>query len=101
MDDKALRGLLGLCARAGQAVFGEEGCKKALAEGECGVLLLDGGVSENTRKRYETLCERTGTPLIETTEDLISQATGRNAMAMALRKGTLCDRVLDRNEPNR
>ena len=30
MDERKLRGLIGLCTRAGQGVFGEEGCLKAV-----------------------------------------------------------------------
>ena len=43
MDEKRLRGLMGLCVRAGQAVFGEDGCRKAISTGECGILLTDSG----------------------------------------------------------
>ena len=61
MDDRRIKGLMGLCVRAGQAVFGEEGCRKALTGGQCALLLLDGGISPNSRKRYEELSERTET----------------------------------------
>ena len=33
MDEKRLRGLMGLCVRAGQGIFGEDSCLKALRSG--------------------------------------------------------------------
>ena len=36
-----LRGLMGLCVRARQATFGEDGCLKSIRGGGCAVLLLD------------------------------------------------------------
>ena len=50
MDEHKLRGLMGLCARARQAVFGEDGCLKTIRAGNCGVLLLDRGASRATRE---------------------------------------------------
>ena len=41
MDEKRLRGLMGLSVRAGQAVFGEDGCLRLLRSDGCGVLLMD------------------------------------------------------------
>ena len=52
MDENRLKGLMGLCLRAGQAVFGEEGCRSAIRNGSCGVLLLDRGISEGSGKKY-------------------------------------------------
>ena len=47
MTDKKAHGLLGLCVRAGQASFGEDGCLGAIRGGKCGLLILDGeGVTE-------------------------------------------------------
>ena len=42
MDERRMKGLMGLCVRAGQAVFGEDGCRRSVAGGQCGLLLLDG-----------------------------------------------------------
>ena len=94
MNENELRGILGLCVRAGQAVFGEESCRKSISAGQCGVLLLDEGASRNTRERYEELCERSGTPLKLLAENLIGDATGKPGMAMAVRKGSLAERVI-------
>ena len=42
MDERRMKGLMGLCVRAGQAVFGEDGCRRAVMNGQCGLLLADG-----------------------------------------------------------
>ena len=42
-QENKLRGLMGLCVRARQAVFGEDGCMKTIRAGNCGVLLLASG----------------------------------------------------------
>ena len=93
MDEKRLRGLMGLCVRAGQAVFGEDGCRKAISTGECGILLADGGMSGNTRKRYESMCLRAEIPMAELPEGLLEEATGRPGAAMAVKKGPFAEQI--------
>jgi len=93
MDEKRLKGLLGICVRSGQAVFGEDNCRKAVPKGICGMLLVDSGVSGNTRKRYESLCRTGETKLVFLPEGLLEAATGKEYMAMAVRKGPLLDQV--------
>ena len=41
MEENKLRGLMGLCVRAGQAAFGMDGCLQAIRTGKVGLLLLD------------------------------------------------------------
>ena len=94
MDEKRLCGLMGLCVRAGQAVFGEDGCRKAIANGECGILLADEGMSENTRKRYEGLCEREEVLMKELPEGLLEEATGRPGVAMAIKTGSFAEQII-------
>ena len=60
MDERRMKGLMGLCVRAGQAVFGEEGCRKSVSGGQCGVLLLDGGISENSSSARLAVSPATG-----------------------------------------
>jgi hypothetical protein len=48
-QENKLRGLMGLCLRARQAVFGEDGCMKTIRGGNCGVLLLDSGASKTVK----------------------------------------------------
>lgn len=93
MNEDRLRGLLGLCVRARQAVFGQDGCLKSIRNGQCGVLLLDSGASAATADKYTTTCESHGTPLIRIPEGLLKDATGRPGVAMAVVPGGLCDQL--------
>ncbi len=93
MDTGRLRGLMGLCVRAGQAVFGEDGCMKTLRGGECGILLLDGGISKAAEEKYRKTCQRCGVPLVLLPEDLLEEATGRPGRAMAVRRGSLAEQI--------
>ena len=93
MDEARLRGLMGLCVRARQAVFGEDGCLKAIRQGQCGVLLLDGGASRATRDKYHSACMHAGVPLGVLPEGLLFEATGRPGVAMAVSPGGLAEQI--------
>ena len=62
-----LRGLMGLCVRARQATFGEDGCLKSIRGGGCAVALLPRG--------------------------LLQDATGRSGVAMAVAPGGLAEQI--------
>jgi len=93
MDERRMKGLMGLCVRAGQAVFGEDGCRKAIEKGRCGILLADGNISENSRKRYEDLCERTGTRMGLLPPGMLAEATGKPGAAMAVKPGSFSEQI--------
>ena len=94
MDEQRMKGLMGLCARAGMAVFGEEGCRRAIAAGQCGILLVDGGISPGSRKRYEELCRKNGTPTAFLPEGMLEEATGKPGVAMCIRRGSFSDQII-------
>ena len=93
MDEKRLSGLMGLCVRAGQAVFGEEGCLKALREDKAALLLMDGAISDATCGKYESLCRRKDIPAVRLRPGLLAESTGRTGMAMAVRTGGLAEQI--------
>lgn len=93
MNESRLRGLMGLCVRAGQAVFGEDGCMKSVRTGQCGALLMDSGASQSTAEKYQAVCQREGIPFIRLPEGLLEEATGRPGMAMAVKKGSFADQI--------
>ncbi|MBR4458047.1 MAG: hypothetical protein IKS31_03715 [Clostridia bacterium] len=94
MDEARVRGLMGLCARARQAVFGEDGCLKSIRGGTCALLLLDAGASPATREKYELTCSHHGVPLRVLPEGLLGDATGRPGVAMAVQRGGLAAQLL-------
>ena len=93
MNGPRLKGFLGLSVRAGQAVFGTDTCERLLLSGQGGILLMDAGASENSRKKCRELCERTGTAFALVPAGMITEATGRDNRVMALRKGTFSEQV--------
>ena len=88
-----LIGLLGIAVRAGQAVFGEDSCMKALRSGQCEILLLDAAISGTVREKYAGVCERGDIPYTVLPEGTIATATGHSGMAVAIRKGSLGSRI--------
>ena len=89
-----VRGLMGLCVRARQAVFGEDGCMKSIRSGQCGALLLDAGASAATREKYRGVCGRAGVAVVELPEGLLWEATGRPGVAMAVQAGGLAQQLI-------
>ena len=94
MDEKRVRGLMGLCVRARQAVFGEDGCLKAVRGGICALLLLDAEASRATREKYQGSCAHHGVPLRMLPAGLLADATGRPGVAMAVQRGGLAQQLL-------
>lgn len=94
MDEKKLHGLMGLCVRARQATFGEDGCLKSIRNGGCGVLLLDGRASEATRDKYTSACRHYGVPMALLPPGFVGSATGKPGVAMAVSKGGLCEQII-------
>ena len=93
MNEQRLRGLMGLCVRAGQGVFGEDSCLKTLRSGQAGILLLDSGISENADAKYSQICRREGIPFCRIPEGMILDAAGKPGMAMAVRKGGFAEQI--------
>ena len=94
MTDNKAHGLLGLCVRAGQAVFGEDGCLGAIRTGKCGLLILDGGASDNAKKRYTDACRYYRVPLALTQAGLVESATGKKGrIAAAIAKAGFADKL--------
>ena len=98
-QENKLRGLMGLCVRARQAVFGEDGCMKTIRGGNCGVLLLDSGASKATQEKYRGVCENAKTPLELLPEGLLHEATGKPGVAMAILKGGFANQVQQMMKP--
>lgn len=85
---------MGLSVRARQAVFGEDGCLKAIRSGKCGVLLVDSGASAATQKRYRDACAFAGAEMRLIPAGMLLDATGRPGMAMAVAGGGLAQQIV-------
>lgn len=93
MEESKLRGLLGLCVRAGQATFGMDGCLQAIRTGKAGLLLVDGGASAATMQKYDAACAHHGVPMVRMRPGLLGEATGRAGVAMAVAPGGLAEQI--------
>lgn len=85
---------MGLCVRARQAVFGEDGCMKTIRAGSCGVVLVDGGASSATKNKYLGVCSNAGVRMAIIPENLLAEATGRPGIAMAVLSGGLAEQIV-------
>lgn len=94
MDERRVCGLIGLCVRAGLAVFGEEGCMKMLRNGDGEILLLDSSISDASREKYSGICRRAAIKVVLLPVNLLASATGRSAKAMAVHRSTLADQLV-------
>ena len=64
MHEQKLRGAIGFAMKAGRCESGDFAVERALKRGRILLALLDEGVSEATRERYEKLCAARKIPLL-------------------------------------
>ncbi len=93
MNEQKVRGLMGLSVKAGQAVFGQDGCLKNIRGGTCSLLLVEETASENTKDMYERACRVNGTRLCYLPGGMLLAATGRPGVAIALKEGGLAEQL--------
>lgn len=90
---------LGLCMRAGRIISGQEACVDLIRRDAAALVLLDGGASENTRKRLTDACHSHETPLYELSAGALGHAIGKaGRMVVALEKGAMADKLLSLTE---
>jgi len=84
--------VIGLCARAGQAVSGGSGCEAAVRGGQAALVLLDGGASANLRKKFADACAFRRVPLYTLEAGQLGRAIGKpGRMVAAVKPGALAD----------
>ncbi len=89
-------GLMGLASRSGQIVLGAEMALLEIRAGRAGLVLLDAGASEGTKKKILDACAYRGVPAHMLPEGEISRACGKDdRMAAAVKKGKLCSRMAE------
>jgi ribosomal protein L7Ae-like RNA K-turn-binding protein len=87
-------GLMGLASRSGQIILGAELTLQEIRSGRAGLVLLDEGASEGTKKKILDACAYRGVPAYILPVDALSRACGKEGrMAAALKKGKLCQRI--------
>ena len=86
---------LGLCMRAGRIISGQEACVDLIRQEEAALVLMDGGASENTRKRLTDACHSHGVTLYELSQGSLGHAIGKKGrMVIALRADGMANKLL-------
>ena len=95
IENDAFFSMLGIAMRAGALSLGEDGVLKAIASGKAGLVLVDAGASDNTKKRFADSCAYYGVRLKATQAGRLSAAIGRSGrMSAAVKAGGLCDKLI-------
>ncbi len=90
-----LKGFLGLCARAGETVLGQDACVDAVRRETAAVVLMDERSAQNTRKRFLDSCANHHVPLYSIPAEMITQAVGKEGrMTVAIKRGKMADKLL-------
>jgi len=90
-----ISGLLGLCSRAGQITLGTDMVIQEIRSGRAGLVLLDEGASQGTKKKISDACAYRSVPLHRMPEGEIDRACGKDGrMAAAVRPGKLCQQMI-------
>ena len=84
---------LGFCIRSGKIVYGVD--EIAEHKKRISLLIIDGGLSENSRKEIYKAQERLACPLLETETDLLGELLHKPAVkAVAIKEKNLAAAVL-------
>ena len=100
--EERVAGFLGLCFKAGRVISGQEACVDLIRSGEGALALLDGGASENTRKRLSDACRSHDVPLYQLSPGTLGHAIGKKGrMSVAFRMDGMAQKLLSllENEP--
>ncbi len=94
MNEKALRGALGLAFRAGQLIPGAEKTLMAIRDGRAGLILVDEGASDNTRKKLSDGCAHRNIPWHQTLRAFwVRPLEDQGAGAAAILTGGISDKI--------
>ena len=94
IEVEAFYSMLGIAKRAGVLTLGTDAVLAAVAAGKAGLVLLDSGASENTKKKLRDSCAFYGAALRETQADRLGFAVGKpGRMSAAVAAGPLCDKL--------
>ena len=82
-NEDRLRGLLGLCQRAGKLQSGADQVMNAIRTGKCALALIDRDAAQNTVKKVTDACIYYHVPHAFAAAGLLGEATGREGRMTA------------------
>lgn len=87
-------GLIGLAARAGRVVTGQEGVESAIKKKKAFVALVDANASGRTKKDIRDACRFAQAEMLELPADALGAAIGKpGRMCAAVTDGSLAKRI--------
>ena len=81
--NERLRGMLGLCRRAGKLQSGSDQVLAAIRGGSCRLALIDAGAAQNTVKKITDACIYYHVPFLTLPADALGEASGRDGRMAA------------------
>ena len=83
MNEKKLRGAIGLARKAGKLALGDRAVRESVLTGRTVLVLAESSASEGTKKRMRYLCENMSTEFYEIrTEEPLSHSVGRDTVKL-------------------
>ncbi len=78
-DNKKLRGMIGIAAKAGRLKSGEFSSEESIKDGRARLCLLASDASERTSKHFSDMCAYRGIPIykLEADKEALGQMIGR------------------------
>ena len=77
-------GIFGLAVKAGKAMLGTFACEEGVKGGKVGLVLLDAGASNRTKKDVQNMCKFFEIPLIEVEpEGMMGKRCGKDGLMLA------------------
>lgn len=88
-------GLIGLCTKAGELVFGTDACSDMIERNKIRLVLVAEDAAERTKKNFQILCERAKVPIYYfATGDEISKAIGKaNKVVIGIKNKSFADQI--------
>lgn len=94
-NEEQLRGMLGLCQRAGKLQSGADQVMNAIRNGSCRLALIDGEASQNTVKKITDACIYYHVPYLTLPGGALGEASGRDGrMTAAVTEAGFAKRLL-------
>lgn len=100
MNDARARTALGFAARARKCESGDFACETSIKRGKAKAVVIDSGVSDNTREKYARLCASLEIPVYEM--DGLGETIGKpDRMTVAVTDGELAKMLIGAYAPEK
>lgn len=88
-------GLLGLCAKSGNVVFGTEACKQQIEKNKVKLLIVANDASDRTKRNFEIITKEANIPIciFETIENLSKSIGKQNKAVIGIKNESLASQI--------